>query len=144
MGECCRADAHRRFVGVLLVSCGSRDDGNSDGLSMETMMRRALLPLLLSLLAADALAISRYDSTRMSCAQVRGTIQSEGAAIMRWRSARVANLPLYGRYVRDGSYCGYAEYADTVYIPTADRRSCPVYECKQIEPDDSGRRLRRP
>ena len=106
-------------------------------------MCRVFIALVLSLLAADALAISKYESTRTTCAQVKGTIQSEGAAIMRGRSARGANLPLYGRYVRDRSFCGYAEYADIVYIPSADTRSCRVYECKQVEPDDSGSRILR-
>lgn len=106
-------------------------------------MIRVFIALLLLLLAADAWAITRYESTGMTCVQIKRTIQSEGAAIMRWRSARVANLPLYGRYVRDVTLCGYAEYADTVYIPSADTRSCPVYECKQIEPDDFGSRFLR-
>ena len=107
-------------------------------------MRRALLALSLSVLAADAQAISRYESTSLACADVRAIIRAEGAAIMRWRSARNPGLPLYGRYVSHEGYCNFDEYADTVYIPAADTQ-CPVYECKPIEFDDFflKRRLRR-
>ena len=108
-------------------------------------MRRALLALILSIFAVDAQAISRYESTRLACVDVQAIIRAEGAAIMRWQSARNPGLPLYGRYVSHDGFCNFDEYADTVFIPAADRR-CPVYECKPVEFDDFflQRRLRKP
>jgi hypothetical protein len=86
------------------------------------------LPILLAA-AADASAISRYDIGGMSCAKVKGIIQSEGAAILRYRSARNPGLPLYDRYVQDGRYCQSSEVATRTGVPTADSNYCPLRKC---------------
>ena len=52
------------------------------------MHKTVWLALALTLLPLQAQAISRYNSTSMSCAQVRATVRAEGAVIMRWRSSR--------------------------------------------------------
>lgn len=104
-------------------------------------MRTILLALTLALVAADAHAISRYTSTSMSCERVRATIRNEGAAIMRWTGK--SGAPLYGRFVRNEAYCAASEQAERAYIPSRDDPSCPVYECKQYEPDDNYWWLRR-
>jgi hypothetical protein len=102
---------------------------------MEVVMTKALLIALgLSLVSFEAGAISRYNSTSMSCAEVRATIRAEGAAIMRWRSAR--GVQRYGRYVASDRFCPSAEIAEWSYIPSADRKSCGVLECKQYSPED--------
>ena len=98
------------------------------------MHRTAWLTLALALLPLEAQAISRYNSTSMTCAQVRAVVRSEGAAIMRWRSNR--GIQRYGRYVAHDGFCPASEIAEWSYIPTADRASCPVYECKQYSPED--------
>ena len=49
----------------------------------------------LSLLASDAMAISRYDPTEMSCATVQAIIVTEGAVILRYASSSVLGLPVY-------------------------------------------------
>jgi hypothetical protein len=101
----------------------------------EVVMTKALLIALgLSLVSFEAVAISRYNSTSMSCAEVRATILAEGAAIMRWRSAR--GVQRYGRYVASDRFCPSAEIAEWSSIPSADRRSCNVLECKQYSPED--------
>lgn len=92
--------------------------------------------LCLTLVASNALAIQRYTSTGMSCDRVRGIIDRDGAALMRYKSTRVANLQLYGRYVRSGRFCQAGQVAERSYIPTSDTRSCPVLECKQLDYDD--------
>jgi hypothetical protein len=88
------------------------------------------------LISLPAHAIMRYNSTGMSCAEVKATIRADGAAIMRYRSTRNPSLQLYGRYVSDDRFCRHEERAETVFIPSADRRSCPVYECKPVDFDD--------
>ncbi len=88
------------------------------------------------LVSLPAHAITRYNSTSMSCEEVKAVIRADGAAIMRYRSTRNPSLQLYGRYVRDDRFCRQEERAETVFIPSADRRSCPVYECKTVDFDD--------
>jgi hypothetical protein len=53
-------------------------------------MKSMLLALCFSLFAAEAQAISRYNSTSMSCDEVRATVRSEGAVVLRYRSTRPA------------------------------------------------------
>jgi hypothetical protein len=86
-----------------------------------------IVPMLLA--AADASAISRYEISNMSCAKVQSLVRSEGAVILRYRSARDPSLPLYERYVLDGRYCGPAQVATRVGVPTADTDYCPVHRC---------------
>lgn len=104
-------------------------------------MKIVLLALGLSLVAADAQAVSRYDPTRMSCGQVRASIAREGAVILRYRSPRNPNLPLFDRYVRGDRFCAAGEFADRASVPSADRRACPVLKCKKVEFDDRRRPL---
>jgi hypothetical protein len=99
------------------------------------MQKTVWLALAVTLLPLQAQAISRYNSTSMSCADVRATVRAEGAAIMRWRSAR-SGVQRYGRFVAHDGFCASAERAEWSHIPSADRQSCPVYECKQYSPDD--------
>lgn len=99
-------------------------------------MKAVLIALSLLVVSGEAHAISRYNSQSMSCAQVKATVQQEGAVILRWNSARNPNLPLYGRFVRNGNFCSASERAETSYIPTSDRRECAVDECKPYYPDD--------
>jgi hypothetical protein len=98
-------------------------------------MIKVVLFVTLLLSAMPAAAISRYTSTAMSCGDVQARIRADGAAIMQYRSTRNPNLPLYGRYVRSAAFCNRDEWAKTVYIPTADRRQCPVYECEKQDFD---------
>ncbi|PWK72638.1 hypothetical protein [Aminobacter sp. AP02] len=98
-------------------------------------MKTVLLAVCLTMLAAEALAQSRYITTSMSCAQTRNTVVSRGAAILQWRSV-TSGVQRYDRYVRDDSFCPTGQYAERAWVPTADTKSCPVYKCKQIENDD--------
>jgi hypothetical protein len=98
-------------------------------------MKSVLLALGLTLVVSDAYAISRYNSARMSCGEVKAAIHRDGAAIVRYRSARTG-VQLYGRYVRDGLFCATSELPEIVYITAADTRLCLVWECKYYDPDD--------
>lgn len=97
-------------------------------------MRTILLAVALTMLAADAQAISRYQSTSMSCAQAQGVVEGEGAVILRWKSP-TSGVLRYDRFVRDDGFCATGEEASLTTVPTADARSCPVYNCKRIERD---------
>jgi hypothetical protein len=97
-------------------------------------MKTLLMALGLALITGDALAISRYNSTSMSCAEVQDTILRDGAAIMRWRGR--GGLPLYGRYVADGRFCESSTRPEWRSIPAADTKNCNVTECKYYDLDD--------
>lgn len=96
-------------------------------------MMRTLLAAGLSVFAAEASAISRYSAANMSCNEVQGVIQSDGAAIIYYRSKSGGAVPLYGRFVSDQNFCGYDEITETRYIPSADEASCPVRLCVENE-----------
>lgn len=88
----------------------------------------------LVLAATEAQAISRYNSTSMGCERIRATVRNEGAVILRWRGN--SGVQRYGRFVANNRFCESGTRAQTSYVPSADRRSCPVRECKYWSPDD--------
>ncbi|MDN5928806.1 MAG: hypothetical protein L0I29_17195 [Hyphomicrobiales bacterium] len=98
-------------------------------------MKRLFVASLLVLAAFPAHAISRYNSTGMSCAQAHEHILREGAVILRYRSARHPDLPLYDRYVSSDRMCdiGHGTVIDTV--PTRDNPRCVVLKCRDITLD---------
>lgn len=100
------------------------------------MKSRVVLALALTLASAEAHAISRYYSQRMTCDTVQAAIRNEGAVILRYSSTRNPSLPLYDRYVLHDGYCEYGEYAKFATVPTRDAASCPVYKCEQRSYDD--------
>ena len=82
-----------------------------------------------------AQAISRYNSTGMTCGAVQSIIEREGAAIFRYPGR--SGVTLYDRYVADERFCSGGEYAKSGTIPTKDTRSCPVRHCEmRPSPDD--------
>ena len=94
-------------------------------------MKRIALVLVSMLITADASAISRYNVDKISCDRVHAIIQSEGAAILRYRGR--TGLTLYDRYVSSRRYCPGSQITETVGVPTADTRSCPVDHCIEID-----------
>jgi hypothetical protein len=101
----------------------------------------ATLALLIA--AAPASAISRYNAWTMSCEEARGHVREEGAVILRFRSTFNPSIPRYGRFVDHQGFCAASEFADTVFIPTADTRSCALRECILHDFDDDFLLLRR-
>ena len=98
------------------------------------MKAAVLMAMGLLLVSFEAQAISRYNSTSMSCDRIRATVRSEGAVILRWQGR--SGAPRYGRFVAHGGFCESGTRAETSYVPSSDRRSCPVRECKYWSPDD--------
>jgi hypothetical protein len=85
---------------------------------------------------SSAQAISRYDVGGWTCARVKSTLQSEGAAILRYPSARNPSLTLYDRYVLDTRWCRPGQVFKNTSIPTADTKACPVRKCIEYDPPD--------
>lgn len=97
-------------------------------------MKTVLFAVCLSLVAAEAHAVSRYNPTQMSCDRVQSTVNRQGAVILRYTSPR-SGVPLYDRYVRDSRFCAPGQVRTRAFVPTADAQSCPVYNCKEQERD---------
>lgn len=85
--------------------------------------------LLLLATADPALAISRYDSLKQTCASMQQIISRERAALLRypWKSG---NVVLYDRYVAGDGQCGTGHYAAPARVPTKDNPVCPLYNCR--------------
>jgi hypothetical protein len=81
------------------------------------------------LLAGEASAIERYQTTSMSCARVQAALNSDGQAILRYPAPDNPSLVLFDRYVRDRTFCSPSQRADLRSVPAADTRNCPVRKC---------------
>ena len=93
--------------------------------------KRLALAILISMLATESLAISRYEVGNKSCGELHAIVRRDGAAILRWRSQRTG-IPLYERFVRNWNYCPAGQTTDSSSVPAADGR-CPLLKCVQIE-----------
>lgn len=93
-------------------------------------MKKALLTLCIVAVSFPALAINRYNIQSMSCNAVQSAVKRDGAAILRYRSARNPSLPLYDRYVRNSIFCDNNESAQISFVPTKDNPNCRVRLCK--------------
>ena len=110
---------------------------------MARTLSRALLAITASaMLATPALAISRVNTANASCASVKGVLQREGAAILRYPSSR-SNKILYDRYVSNRHSCILGEITKRATVPTADTAHCPVLKCYRTDRDRRSKFLRR-
>ena len=102
-------------------------------------MRRLAIVLAALLLAGEAFAIERYQTTSMSCARVQAALNSQGQAILRYPARDNPSLVLFDRYVRDRTFCSASQRADLQSVPAADTRNCPVRKCVRASGSASGR-----
>jgi hypothetical protein len=86
--------------------------------------------------ATGAQAESRFNPRKMQCEDVQQVIRANGAVTLRYTSARVRNLPLYNRYVRNSAYCAPDEFASPANVPTLDNPDCRVNICEHRSNDD--------
>lgn len=102
-------------------------------------MRRLVLIIPLLMLAGEASAISRYQTTTMSCARVQAAVGSDGQAILRYPAPDNPSLVLYDRYVRDRTFCSASQRADLTSVPAADTPNCRVRKCVRASGSGSRR-----
>jgi hypothetical protein len=88
----------------------------------------------LSVASTDAHAIRRVNTENKSCAAVQDIVYSDGAAILRHTSKRIAGLPLYDRYVANDSFCQFDQVTEWSSVPTADDPTCRVKHCVRPDP----------
>ena len=97
---------------------------------MRVLVTTAACGLLLVISAVSAVAQSRPQSPRMTCAQAAGMVFQRGAIVLGTGGYT------YDRFVRDRSFCEITEVTKPAFAPTLDKPQCFVgYTC--IEP--SGR-----
>lgn len=89
----------------------------------------AVSALVLAMATTTASAISRHNSTSLTCDRIQSIINSEGAAIMRYKSPRNPSLTLFDRYVSNGAFCDTEKYPILATIPAADTNRCLVFRC---------------
>ncbi|WP_245444653.1 hypothetical protein [Microvirga sp. KLBC 81] len=81
--------------------------------------------------ATSAIAQPGPTTLAMTCAQARGIVVSQGAAVLRTEPTT------YDRYVRDASFCAFQETAHPAWVETADATQCPIGGvCCSIEIDN--------
>ncbi|WP_322990503.1 hypothetical protein [Hoeflea sp.] len=93
-----------------------------------------LLAVLVAMAATPANAISRIETTRTDCADIRAALIDEGEAILRYTSKK--GLPIYDRYVSNSRMCQNYEVGVWVSLPARDTNACRVIAC-QADTNDS-------
>jgi hypothetical protein len=89
-------------------------------------MKRTVIVLVLSVLAASAVAQTRPSTVAMQCGASRQLVFARGAVVLGTGGYT------YDRFVRDESFCAIGEYAQQAFVPSLDTPSCFVgYRCKQ-------------
>jgi hypothetical protein len=76
--------------------------------------------------AETAVAQSRPDTTRMTCAAARALVMRHGGIVLG------TGPSLYDRYVSSRAYCMTTEVTEPAFVQTADDRQCFVgYTCRE-------------
>lgn len=96
-------------------------------------MKPVLIAAVISLVASNAQAVSRYEVTNVTCATVQALIRTEGSVILVYRSQGILGLPIYDRYVLGQQNCNTGEVVRGAGVPTADMKYCPVKKCVESE-----------
>ncbi|MBD2749599.1 hypothetical protein IC232_23245 [Microvirga sp. BT688] len=94
-------------------------------------MRLIFMSVAIAGYATGALAQSGPTTLAMSCAQARGIVAAQGAAVLR------TGPMTYDRYVRGSGFCALQETAQPAWVRTADVVQCPVGAvCRSVEKDN--------
>ncbi len=96
-------------------------------------MKKYLIAAAISLVTSNALAVSRYEITNVTCETVQALTRTEGEVILVYRSSGILGLPIYDRYVESQKYCMGGEVARGAGVPTVDKKYCPVKKCVESE-----------
>jgi hypothetical protein len=84
--------------------------------------------VILALMPVEASAIVRYMVQDMTCADVQNSVSRDGVAIL-YRQAGRNGVPIYDRYVANGSFCQAGQDTIKESVPTADTQTCRVSKC---------------
>jgi hypothetical protein len=106
----------------------------------QSVLKAATILLSLFLAGTEAQAISRYNSTSMSCADIHATVQTEGAVILRW--IQPPDILRYDRFVDNFGFCDLGEGTVPFAVPSANNSPCSVNVCRRC--DRGWNRITRP
>jgi hypothetical protein len=84
----------------------------------------------IGLLASEASALSRYTSTSLSCGEVQSKIKAEGRVMLGWRAD---GNDIYRVFILHRRLCRPDEGTELAYVPTTDKKSCPVRRCVDLD-----------
>ena len=93
-------------------------------------MRRLLMTLPLVLVAGAATSMEKHDSMNMTCAEIKGALQSEGKAQMRYPS-KIDGMMRFGNFVAGRQMCKMQQIAIRARVPASDTKNCIVVQCSQ-------------
>jgi hypothetical protein len=100
---------------------------------MHIILTIAVAAATLASMTVPAAAISRYNTSNMSCNAIRNVLARDHAAILRYPSQHPPGMTLYDRYVSSGRYCFPHQIPERATVPSRDGE-CPVLHCI-AEPD---------
>ncbi|WP_257098648.1 hypothetical protein [Pseudovibrio flavus] len=70
----------------------------------------------------------RPDTRTMTCQQAQNLVRQQGAIVLS------TGQRTYDRYVASLQFCQYAEVLDPAWVPTRDRKDCPIaYTCRPAD-----------
>ena len=101
---------------------------------LRTVCASFFAALALNVSVEEAVAQSRPDTTRMSCAGARALVVRHGAIVLGTGHSRFdPNAPpLFDRYVNSQAYCMRDEVTEPAFVPTVDNPQCFIgYTCRQ-------------
>jgi hypothetical protein len=90
-----------------------------------TVLSIAMLGFIVSMADITA-ALSRPDTTRMTCAAARALVMRHGGIVLG------TGPSLFDRFVSSRAYCMSTEVTEPAFVPTADDRECFIgYTCRE-------------
>lgn len=94
-------------------------------------MTRFAVALWAALAATSVSAQQRPSTPMLSCAQARGIVAQQGAAVLGTGGYT------FDRFVSSRRFCEVTEVTRTTFVPTRDNPQCFVgYRCIEPSPDD--------
>jgi hypothetical protein len=94
-------------------------------------MKAVFASVVLASLSTAAMAQSGPTTLTITCAQARGIVAAQGAAVLR------TGPMTYDRYVRGSGFCALQETAQPAWVRTADVVQCPIGAvCRSVEKDN--------
>ncbi|WP_339761635.1 hypothetical protein [uncultured Hoeflea sp.] len=102
-------------------------------ITQSMFLSAAALVAMLSATVSPASAISRIETTKNNCSDIRAALIHEGEAILRHTSKR--GLPIYDRYVSSSLMCESPSIGVWASVPARDTNSCRVIRCDPTAAD---------
>jgi hypothetical protein len=95
-------------------------------------MKKIILLATMTMVASNAMAMSRHESQSLTCSSIHEKIAEEGSIVLSYPSHRDPNFSMYNRYVANSMSClGQGSMTSTT-VPTSDDPNCKVRMCNPV------------